>query len=96
MGESDESRPHNFCCVILVAIRFHIPYYLMAKKLRDLCRLEDEARDVACPFCQCLSSQQEAPHTEVIITKGLDNLRDEEESNVDRVLFQNSVGILQH
>ena len=38
---------NNFCCIILVAVSFHVPYYLVAKKLGYLSSFEYETGNIS-------------------------------------------------
>lgn len=51
--------------------------------------------DITCIFISLKSTGRDTEHTKFIIAEGLDNLRNEEESQVDRLLLHYSMGILQ-
>ena len=38
---------NEFCCIVPVAISFHVPYYLMAKELGYLGSFKDKTGDIS-------------------------------------------------
>jgi len=94
----ERSTTYNFGHVIFETICFHVPNDLVAKELRHLGSLKDETGNIACGKERLRLEHQGGRHdkrTEVVISKGLNDLRNEEECNVDMMLFQHAMRVLQ-
>lgn len=86
---------NHFGCVVFVTIGLHIPNDLVAEQLRYLRSLEDEASNVAWTLRKGMRTPEDSILTQFVIPQCLHDLRDKEESEVHRMLFQNAMSILQ-
>jgi hypothetical protein len=88
---------YHLSCIVLVAVRFHIPNYLVAEELRYFSSLKDETFHISYQNDNQFSqwSKLNVILTKVIITKSLNNLGNKEKCQVHGMLLQDAMSVLQ-